>query len=307
MKDIVHTTGLSRTVKGRKLVADVELRIRQGEVYGLLGQNGAGKTTIMKMLAGHVAPTAGEISLFGQRLTASSKSALSRVGSIIEYPVFFEHMGAIDNLRLHAEYLGFYDEQAIAQALELVRLKDAGARPVKEFSLGMKQRLGIARAVITKPELIILDEPTNGLDPVGIKDMRDLVRMLNQEYGITFLVSSHILSEIEQVADRIGVVSEGRLTTEMSLEDIAKQRTDYIEIATPQAERAAYLLEHELGIASLKLLGGGRLRVYDLSRSQSEISRMLVLHDVEIEGIQKHVGTLEDYFYHQITGGDRIG
>lgn len=297
MDYVVQTNGLTKTVKGITLVSNVNLHIKKGEIYGFLGQNGAGKTTIMKMLTGLLIPSKGEILLFGKKLTETNKSGLKRVGSIIEYPIFFEHLTAMENLELHCEYLGYYDKKAITQALELVHLKGIEDKVVKDFSLGMKQRLGIVRAIITKPELIILDEPTNGLDPIGIKDMRDLIRMLNKEYGITFLLSSHILGEIEQIVDRVGVIQNGKLVNEVSLAEIRKQRADYIEIVTPDADRTAYLLEHELRISNMKIVGDRRVRIYDVTQSQSEITKILILHDIELEEIQKHTSTLEDYFY----------
>lgn len=306
MDYVVQTNGLTKTVKGITLVSNVNLHIKKGEIYGFLGQNGAGKTTIMKMLTGLLIPSKGEILLFGKKLTETNKSGLKRVGSIIEYPIFFEHLTAMENLELHCEYLGYYDKKAITQALELVHLKGIEDKLVKDFSLGMKQRLGIVRAIITKPELIILDEPTNGLDPIGIKDMRDLIRMLNKEYGITFLLSSHILGEIEQIVDRVGVIQNGKLVNEVSLAEIRKQRADYIEIVTPDADRTAYLLEHELRISNMKIVGDRRVRIYDVTQSQSEITKILILHDIEIEEIQKHTSTLEDYFYRQIHGGEII-
>ncbi|MED3552995.1 ABC transporter ATP-binding protein [Cytobacillus praedii] len=306
MDYIIRTSGLTKIVKGKTLVSNVNLHIKKGEIYGFLGQNGAGKTTIMKLLTGLLSPTAGEIEVFGQRLTEESKSSLKRVGSIIEYPIFFEHLTAMENLMIHCEYLGFYDKSAMAQALDMVHLEGIEDKLVKDFSLGMKQRLGIARAIITKPELIILDEPTNGLDPIGIKDMRDLIRMLNKEYGISFLLSSHILGEMEQVADRIGVINNGRLLNEVMLADIRKQRTDYIELVTSNVEKAVYLLENKLRISNMKIVQGNRIRIYDLSQSQNDISKMLVLHDIGIEEMQKHTSTLEDYFYNQIHGGGNI-
>ncbi|OHX45606.1 ABC transporter ATP-binding protein [Cytobacillus pseudoceanisediminis] len=306
MDYVVQTNGLTKTVKGITLVSNVNLHIKKGEIYGFLGQNGAGKTTIMKMLTGLLIPSKGEILLFGKKLTETNKSGLKRVGSIIEYPIFFEHLTAMENLELHCEYLGYYDKKAITQALELVHLKGIEDKVVKDFSLGMKQRLGIVRAIITKPELIILDEPTNGLDPIGIKDMRDLIRMLNKEYGITFLLSSHILGEIEQIVDRVGVIQNGKLVNEVSLAEIRKQREDYIEIVTPDADRTAYLLEHELRISNMKIVGDRRVRIYDVTQSQSEITKILILHDIELEEIQKHTSTLEDYFYRQIHGGEII-
>lgn len=306
MDYVVQTNGLTKTVKGITLVSNVNLHIKKGEIYGFLGQNGAGKTTIMKMLTGLLIPSKGEILLFGKKLTETNKSGIKRVGCIIEYPIFFEHLTAMENLELHCEYLGYYDKKAITQALELVQLKGIEDKVVKDFSLGMKQRLGIVRAIITKPELIILDEPTNGLDPIGIKDMRDLIRMLNKEYGITFLLSSHILGEIEQIVDRVGVIQNGKLVNEVSLAEIRKQRADYIEIVTPDADRTAYLLVHELRISNIKIVGDRRVRIYDVTQSQSEITKILILHDIELEEIQKHTSTLEDYFYRQIHGGEII-
>ncbi|MCT4477701.1 ABC transporter ATP-binding protein [Peribacillus frigoritolerans] len=307
MDYVVKTNSLTKKVKGKLLVSNVNLHIKKGEIYGFLGQNGAGKTTIMKMLTGIISPTTGEIELFGQKLTKTEKSGLKRVGSIIEYPIFFEHLTAMENLQLHCEYLGFYDKKAITQALEIVHLTGIEEKMVSDFSLGMKQRLGIVRAIITKPELIILDEPTNGLDPIGIKDIRDLIRMLNKEYGITFLLSSHILGEIEQVADRIGVIKDGKLVNEVTLADISKQRTDYIEIVTKDVEKSIYLLEYELQISNMKIVQDNRIRIYDLTLPQSEISKKLIMHDVDIEEIQKHTSTLEDYFYKQIHGGGKVG
>jgi ABC-2 type transport system ATP-binding protein len=305
MNAIVKTAGLSKVVKGKKLVSDINLFINKGEVYGLLGQNGAGKTTIMKMLTGITVPSSGEIQLFGKVLTDRNKSVLQRVGSIIEYPIFYEHLTALENMKLHCEYLGYYDDKGIENALDLVHLKGVENKKVKEFSLGMKQRLGLARAIVVKPELIILDEPTNGLDPIGIKDIRDLIRMLNKEYGITFLLSSHILGEIEQVVDRIGVVENGRLINEVTLEDLRRQHTDYIELLTTNVERTVYLLEKELGITNMKMIEGNRIRIYDLTYSQNEISKLLILNDIGLEEIQKHTSSLEDYFYKQISGGGR--
>lgn len=305
MDYVVQTNGLTKKVKGKVLVTNVNLHIKKGEIYGFLGQNGAGKTTIMKMLTGLIHPSSGEIALFGERLTENKKSELKRVGSIIEYPLFYEHLTARENLQLHCEYLGFYDQKAITQALDMVHLKGIEGKKVKDFSLGMKQRLGIGRAIITKPELIVLDEPTNGLDPIGIKDMRDLIRMLNKEYGMTFLLSSHILGEMEQVVDRIGVIRDGQLVNEVTLADIRKQQTEYIEIVTSNVEKSVYLLECELRITNMKIIEDNRIRIYDLTLSPSEISKALILHQIDIEEIQKHTSTLEDYFYQIIHGGEQ--
>ncbi|MFG6115737.1 ABC transporter ATP-binding protein [Halobacillus sp. MO56] len=301
---VVQTNNLTKKVKGRELVSEINIHIEKGEIYGFLGRNGAGKTTIMKMLTGLTRPSTGEILLFGQRLTEKAKSVLVRVGSIIEYPVFFEHLTAMENLKLHCEYLGFYDEHDMKQALQLVNLKGIEDKIVKDFSLGMKQRLGIARALITKPELIVLDEPTNGLDPIGIKDMRNLIRMLNMEYGMTFLLSSHILGELEQIVDRVGIIHHGKLLNEITLADIRKERSDYIELVVTDVKRAVCLLENELHISNMKIIQDRKIRIYDIRHTQSDISKTLILHNIGIEEIQKHSYSLEDYFYQQINGGD---
>lgn len=304
MNSVVKTTGLTKKVKGKQLVSNINLHIHKGEIYGLLGKNGAGKTTIMKMLAGLMRPTSGEIELFGQRFTNSSRFLLKRVGSIIEYPIFYEHLTAIDNLKIHCEYLGYYDNKGIKQALDLVQLRGVEGKYVNEFSLGMKQRLGIARAIITKPELIIFDEPINGLDPIGIKDTRDLILMLNKEYGITFILSSHILGEMELVIDRMGVIDNGMLLDEVTLEDIRKERTDFVELLTTDVQKTLYLLENELHISNMKIIRGDRIRIYDLTYSQSDISKLLITNDIGIEEIQKHTSSLEDYFYEKFNGGE---
>src|SRR5690606_6225213 len=303
MDQIIKTTGLTKRAKDRVLAENIQLDVYKGEIYGLLGKNGAGKTTIMKMLVGMTTPSSGEIALFGKSFNEHSKSLLRSVRSLIEYPTFYEHLTAMENLQLHCEYLGYYDDQGIKHALDLVQLKGIENKKVKEFSLGMKQRLGLARAMVAKPELIILDEPTNGLDPIGIKDIRDLILVLNKEYGITFLLSSHILGEMEQVVDRIGVIEQGRLIKQVALEEIRKQHTDYIELLTTDAKRTVYLLEDQLGISNMKLVQGDRIRIYDLTYTQQQISRMLIEHNIGLEEIQKRNSSLEDYFYKLIHGG----
>jgi len=199
--------------------------------------------------------------------------------------------------------MGYYDKGAIDKALDLVNLKGIDNKPVKDFSLGMKQRLGIARAIITKPELLILDEPINGLDPLGIKEMRDILKMLNKEYNITILISSHILAEIEQVADTIGIINKGSLIKEVSMESVRESNTDYIEIVTKDCTKAAFILENDLNISNFKVIDNGLIRIYDLKLSQKYISKVLILKDIEIEAISRKNNTLEDYFLNLLNGG----
>lgn len=303
MAYILKTKQLTRTYKGKEVVSNVSMSLKQGEIYGMLGPNGAGKTTVMKMIANLVKPTAGEIEIFGERLTDTSYRQLGRMGMIIENPIFYDKLTARENLEIHCEYMGYHNKKSIDEALELVNLKGIDKKAVKEFSLGMKQRLGIARAITTKPELLILDEPINGLDPLGIKELRDLFSMLSKQYGITILISSHILGEIELIADTIAVMNDGKLLQEVSMEHIARQNTEYIEITTSDCSKAAYVLENQLSISNVRVIDGGQVRIYDCPVPQSELMKTLVLHDVAIESIYKKKGSLEDYFLSILNGG----
>ena len=304
MNYILRTTNLLKKYKDKEVITDVNMSIKKGEIYGFLGPNGAGKTTIMKMMLNLIKPNSGEIEIFGEKLNNhKSYETLKRIGSIIEYPVFYDKLTGRENLELHCEYMGYYDKNAIDKAIKLVNLAEINNKAVKDFSLGMKQRLGIARAIITKPELLILDEPINGLDPIGIKEIRNILKMLNQEYGITILLSSHILGEIEQIADTIGIINNGRLIEEVSMESIRENNTEYIEIITKDCIRAAYILENDLHISNFKVIDNTFIRIYDLELSQKDISKTLILNEVEIEAINRKNNTLEDHFLNLLNGG----
>jgi ABC-2 type transport system ATP-binding protein len=301
---ILKASNLTKIYDAKEVISNVNMNIKKGEIYGFLGPNGAGKTTIMKMITNLTKPTFGEVEVFGEMLTNTSYEILKRIGTIIEYPVFYDKLSARENLELHCEYMGYHDKSAIDNALQLVNLTNTGSKTVKNFSLGMKQRLGIARAITTKPEFLILDEPINGLDPVGIKDIRSLLKMLNKEYGITILVSSHILAEIEQIADTIGVIDKGRLIKEISMDSIRESNTEYIEIVTNDYKKAAYILTNELNISNFRISDDNIIRIYDEKIPQSVISKALLLKDINIEAINKKCSSLEDYFLRLVDGGD---
>ncbi|MFE4710435.1 ABC transporter ATP-binding protein [Paenibacillus sp. NPDC056722] len=305
MTSILRTRDLTKVYHGREAVSSVNMTIKQGEIYGFLGPNGAGKTTVMRMITNLVKPTGGEIEFFGEKVTPGSYEMLKRMGCIIENPVFYDKLSARENLLLHGEYMGYYDKKAIEEALALVKLSGIDNKPVKQFSLGMKQRLGIARSIMTKPELLILDEPINGLDPVGIKEMREVFRMLSREYGMTLLISSHLLSEIEQVADTIGVIREGRLLEEVAMDTIRGLNTDYIELSTPEVTKAVYVLQHKLSLTNFKAMDAGIIRIYDDGVSQQALNKALVLGDVYIASLSRKQHSLEDYFL-QLIGGEGI-
>ena len=296
MSYILQTNHLNKSIDGKELVADVNIHVKKGEIYGFLGPNGSGKTTVMKMVTNLWKPTSGTIEIFGEVITPTSYEVLKRMGSIIEFPTFYDHLTGKENLQLHSEYMGYYNHGSVQNALEILDLSDAVDKPVKSYSLGMKQRLGIARAILSKPELLVLDEPTNGLDPAGMKQIRDLFKMLCTEYGITIFISSHILSEIESIADTIGVINHGKMMREITMKEISEMNTAYIELVAKEIKKAAYVLTDKLGINNFKVMDADKIRIYEVTTSTHEISKAMLLNNVEIDSIKKESETLEDYF-----------
>lgn len=303
MTYVVQTNKLIKTIGEKNLVTNVSMHVKKGEIYGFLGPNGAGKTTVMKLLTNLWKPTEGSIELFGEKLTSTSYDVLKRMGCMIEFPTFYEHLSGRENLALHCEYMGYYNTGSIENAMELLGLNNTGKKSVREYSLGMKQRLGLARAVLCKPELLILDEPTNGLDPAGIKQIRDLLRMLCTEYDITIIVSSHIFSEIESIADTIGVINRGVLVQEIAMQEITERSLAYIELNVVDTRKASYVLSDKIGIDNFKIVEDRIIRIYDGNISVQELSKALALHDVEMTAIGTKSESLEEYFL-KLTGGD---
>lgn len=303
MTYMLRTRQLTKLYGGVEVVSKVNMNVRRGEIYGFLGPNGAGKTTLMKMITGLVRPTEGEIEIMGEKLQTQSYEMLKKIGSIIEYPRFYERLSAEQNLELHCEYMGYYKKEAIAESLQLVNLVNVENKPVKEFSLGMKQRLGIARAIITKPEFLILDEPVNGLDPIGMHEIRDLFFKLSRQYGMTLIISSHILAEMEQIADTIGVIREGRLVVEAPLEDIRNKQTNHLELMVSNHTGAAFVLENELNLTNFRWREDkGVFQIYDHKVNQSDIVEAMVRRRIRIDSIYQRNQSLEDYFLQLMEG-----
>lgn len=220
---IIETKNLTKTFTGKEVIKCCNMSVEKGIIYGFLGANGAGKTTIFKLLSGLLKPTMGKVQVLGMDIVSERSSILSEIGTLIETPIFYEHLSATENLKIHLAYMGKEDGD-IADILSKVGLNDTGVQPVSTFSLGMRQRLAIARAIIHKPKLLVLDEPINGLDPMGIREMRDLFIKLVKTQGMTLLISSHILTEIEHIADTIGVIVKGTIVREVSM---AKVKAEY--------------------------------------------------------------------------------
>ncbi|MDQ7095750.1 ABC transporter ATP-binding protein [Desulfosporosinus sp. PR] len=301
----LRTLNLSKRYGEKAVVREINLNVRTGDIYGFLGQNGAGKTTTLRMLMGLIRPSAGEIEWFGAGPHSGRARALERIGAIIEYPGFYLNLSAAENLEIHRRLMGMGNKECIDEVLSTVGLLDAKQQKVKNYSLGMKQRLGIARALLHHPELLILDEPTNGLDPVGIKEVRQLFLELAKQRGITILISSHLLSEIELVATRIGIIHQGKLLEEIDYAELRKKARQYLEIKLDNEQRAAYLLEQKLGMGDYLVAGPGLLYLYEGLEQSAKVNFTLASNGIGVREIVLSGDSLEDYFL-KITGGAEL-
>ena len=299
MDYIMETVGLRKSYKGNVVVNDVNIHVPKGAIYGFVGPNGAGKSTVMKKILNLIQPEAGEVQLFGEKVTDQSYEVFKRVGSIIENPYFYEKMTARQNLELHCDYMGFPNKERIDEVLQMVDLQNVEGKQIRHYSLGMKQRLAIARAILAKPEFLILDEPINALDPEGIREMRNLFQRLNQEDETTIFISSHILSEVDLIADTIGIIQHGNLLAELPIEEIHKHQTEYISLQVDDVAHAATLLE-QMDITNFSVLDQEFIRIYDSNISGKVLSKALIESGVGLESLGRKQDTLEDYFF-QLT------
>lgn len=300
---IVETEGLSKMYDQQTSVDSVSLHIRKGSIYGLLGRNGAGKTTIMKMILGLTEPTKGEIKVFAMSVKNHRNEILPRIGALIEAPGFYPNLTATENLKIIAR-IRKIDKTNIQRVLELVGLPFNDKKLYKAFSMGMKQRLGIANALIHNPEVLILDEPINGLDPIGIQEIRDFIVKLRGE-GKTVILSSHILSEIELIADDIGIINNGKLLIESSYEDLKKKARKCISLQVSELENTVRVLEKQIGIKDYEIEGGNLIKIYDNGHDIAEYTKILYDHGISIMTVNTQNENLEDYFK-KITGGTGI-
>lgn len=302
---IIETAGLTKQYGAQVSVSHLDLHVQKGRIYGLLGRNGAGKTTAMKMLLGLTAPTAGTVRLFGRPLKGHEKQLLPRIGSLIESPGFYPNLTSTENLMIFARLRHLTDTGAVRHALELVDLPYKDKKLYSQYSLGMKQRLAIALAVMHDPDLLILDEPINGLDPIGIAEMRAFIRTLCDEGGKTVLISSHILSEIALLADDIGIIDHGVLLEEASLKALEQKNGRYLQFQVSDAQAAATLLQNRLGIRNAAVRGGHTLTAADPQLDAGEAVTLFVRSGLTVWEAHLYEDTLEDYFK-KITGGEGI-
>lgn len=299
---VLRTNALSKKYGGNLVVDSVSMNVKKGRIYGLLGRNGAGKTTVMKMILGLTSISDGYISVFDEDLKSNEESVYSRIGSIIETPGFYSSLTGSENLRVFARLRGKVDDSAIRGALSVVGLPYGDKKRFSSYSLGMKQRLGIANALLSNPELLILDEPTNGLDPIGIAEIRAFLKSLCREEGKTIIVSSHILSEMELLADDIGIIHEGVLLEECTLEELQERSLQYVLVQLSDVPGGVDHLNNVLGIVDFSVEDDNYIRIYDLSVSVDEIGKSFVLSGFLLSHLELCKDSLEDYFK-RVTGG----
>ena len=303
MEYIVQTENLSKNFGKEQAVSNINLKIRKGEIYGFLGPNGAGKTTTIRMLLGLMKPSSGTIKIFQKDVARDRINILAKVGSLVENPSYYPHLTAYENLEALRKILGV-PKSRIDEVLEIVRLKDAANKKVKGFSLGMKQRLGIAASLLHNPELLILDEPTNGLDPSGIIEIRNLLKRLPSEYGMTIIISSHLLSEIDQMATQVGIVSKGKMIFQDSIEAMRKSAQPKVFIKVNDAEKGWRSLvahgikaEHKEGLISLDECSDEKV---------AHIVQILVQEGILVYRVEEEKRSLEDIFLQMTTGEQLI-
>lgn len=290
---IIETHQLTKRYGKRYSVKDLDLKVKQGEVYGFLGPNGAGKTTTIKMLLGLAKPTKGSVQVFGRDIAEDRKNILRHVGALVESPTYYGHLSGYENLKIIAQVLGL-PRKRIEEALHMVRLTQDANRQVKGYSLGMKQRLGIATALLGNPKILILDEPTNGLDPAGIREIRELIKSLAEERGVTILISSHLLSEIEQTATSVGIIFRGQLIFQDTLQVLKQQATGRLELEVSNPEKAKHYLQH---LGWNPDLNGDRIGFRTLPREKiAQLIDTLVHGRFSVYGMNKINQSLENIF-----------
>lgn len=294
---VVETDNLTKTY-GKKTVLDhVSMHVAQGDIYGFIGKNGAGKTTLMKLVLGTSQPTEGNIKLFGSsKLNAERR----RIGALIEAPAFYKNCSAYENMKRFGILAGA-EEQEINDILQFVGLGDVGKKKVGKFSLGMKQRLGIAIAMLGKPELLVLDEPVNGLDPEGIKEIRDLLLRLNREQGVTILVSSHLLDELAKITTRYGIISQGHLVEETTAAEMMKRCQQKLHVVTDQPKEATKIIKKLYPKAEITTVANGIEVVVDKADS-AQVNQHLVQGGVNVQGMTFAADSMEDYFIQRMGG-----
>lgn len=301
MEYVLKTDNISKVYGEHKVVNRVSMHVKKGAIYGFIGKNGAGKTTFMRMVAGLAKPTEGSIELFDKKDLENQRK---RMGSLIENPGIYGSMTARENLEVLRRSYGIVEKEAVDELLDFVGLGGTNKKKVKNFSMGMKQRLGIAISLLRNPDFLILDEPINGLDPEGIKEIRELLLTLNKERGITILISSHILGELSKIATHYGIIRDGVLIEEFEAAELSERCRRCQKLIVDNEELAVNILENQLHIDNFDVPGKGIIRVFDNFNLQEQINKELILGGVSLKESYLSGQDLEGYFMELLGGGE---
>ncbi len=293
---IITTRGLTKRFGSSLAVDSLDLNVRRGEVYGFLGRNGAGKTTTIRLILGLLFPSAGEVEIFGQPVRPGRTRGFERIGSLVEAPAAYENLTVRENLSIRARLIGLRGRAEVDAAIELLTLGSVADTQAGRLSSGAMQRLALAGALLHRPEVLILDEPATALDPAGIRELRELLRHLSEERGVTVFMSSHILAEVEQLAGRIGIVHHGRLVEEIDMAEVRAQNRTHLEVRVSDSAKAAWVLEERLSIHDYQVGIGGVLRIYSHLDRPAEVNRALMDADVAVSRLALAEDQLEDRF-----------
>ncbi|USK55387.1 ABC transporter ATP-binding protein [Cytobacillus solani] len=299
---VLRTNHLSKRYKNQFALDNIDLTIKKGSIYGCIGQNGAGKSTLIRVVTGLAYPTSGSIELFGKSSEQELIQARKRIGTIIEGPALYPQMTAAENLETHRLLKGIPGKDCVENMLALVGLQGAGKKKAKNFSLGMKQRLGLGIALLGDPEFLILDEPINGLDPMGVVEIRELLKKLNQEYGITILISSHILSELHLLATHYGIIHKGELLEQLTVKELNERCQQYIHVKVDHPDKAAAIFETKLGTTQYEVMPEGTIKLFDYLDAPGRVSKTLADEGLIIEQFMPMGEDLETYFSNRIGG-----
>lgn len=299
---VVKTYNITKKYGNQLSNNNINMTVRKGDIYGLIGKNGAGKTTLIRLITGLANKTNGELQLFGENSEKELNNKRTMIGSLIETPAFYPNMTAKENLEYSRIVRDIPGKECVDESLKLVGLDDTKKKKFKNFSLGMKQRLGIANALLGNPRLLILDEPINGLDPIGIVEIRELIKKLNKEKEMTVIISSHILGELSELATCYGIISDGNLIEELSGEDLKEKCKQYIEISVDDKERAVVLIEDNLNIKDYKVLENNIIKIFSNLDQIGLINSTLSTKGVVVQSIGLKGENLEEYFM-SVVGG----
>ena len=303
---ILEAQSLTKEYKHTMALDHINLQIEKGKIYGFIGKNGAGKTTFLRLITGLAFPTSGTLTMWGKSGTIALQEQRKRIGCMIETPALFPTMTAYQNMEVQRIQRGIPDKAVIEKTLEVVGLKDTGRKSVRNFSLGMRQRLGIAIALLNTPEFLILDEPINGLDPAGIVEIRNLLKSLNKEYGMTILVSSHILEELYQTASEFILIDSGKIIEEISENELNERCKRHIAIKTTDVQKAMLVLEEKLHTDNFKLMPDNTIRLYAYLNDMEKVAAVLADAHILVTGLSISGDTLEDYFLGKIGGAKNV-